>query len=98
MFQCNCPLATQKDYLQACYKKLQYVPSNHSQWCIVQETSFFHGVQRGSLITGLSIIEDLLPKKQHNNPNKKCMPPFSNFELLCIKFLAYTPINSLTLF
>jgi hypothetical protein len=33
---------------------------------IVWETSTFHGVQRGSLVTNLPTFEDLLLKEEHN--------------------------------
>jgi hypothetical protein len=42
---------------------------------IVRKTSTFHGVQRGSLITNLPTLEDLLPKEEHNLPQIEDFPP-----------------------
>jgi hypothetical protein len=72
--QCDYPLVTQGIICKIVIKIYKMLHPTIPNDAIVRKTSTFHGVQRGSLITNLLILENPLLEEQYNLPQIKDFP------------------------
>jgi hypothetical protein len=66
--QCDYPFVAQGIIYKHVIKIYKMFHPTILDGAIVQKTCAFHGVQRGSLVTNLPTLENLLPKEEHNLP------------------------------